>query len=116
MKIDELKGYIELNEAFGYIDCNRYDEEFEIITDALKELLWYREQDLIKRRDVIPKPKYCKSHNIAECRNTSCPNCWEKTIMQIPKAEPEKKETINEKRAKYGLAPIPQWKPPKEER
>lgn len=66
------------------------EEEQDAMAEAIlsvRELQWYREQDLIRREDVIPIPIYC-THGMGECSVTyTCPKCWEETIMQIQKVE-----------------------------
>lgn len=91
MTIDEhikhIQGTIEWAKAFGGKDDDNLIIMWAEQLEMLEELQWYREQDLIRREDVIPIPIYC-THGMGECSVIyTCPKCWEETIMQIQKVE-----------------------------
>ena len=103
MTIDEAQMKIESVGAMFCGRCIRRDcancnihKAYQIMNEALEELKWYREQDLIRREDVIDR-FYCHQLNIPntkDCDNRSkCPSCkWYMTdyieLQEIPKAEP----------------------------
>lgn len=53
------------------------------IVNALKELQWYREQDLIQREDVISIISGCADN----CKYDSCVDCEAMRLYEIPKAK-----------------------------
>ena len=63
---------------------------YEELVEMLEELKWWREQDLIQRKDVINPIRYCHVDNIALCRSRKCSECYQEEVMKIPKAEPPK--------------------------